>query len=329
MKVRLFRKGVLKISTSEMRATVIPVTADAWIMTRISHGTFNQEAMRVVNNQSESCRRLWVSYPWIRNEERDFAYLIPQLKAANIEAVYDSFQLPPNSQLGERVVQRLSSIGFDGWLYILTHQCFTRRAYTDELTGAIDQTLLRMGSDFPVAGLMYGIATQQVPPALRVLPCISLGDPDWKRQLSSVFRDDNVPCKREHRKDESRFVWKIHEGFDGDSSMTAIEVRTRGDRIQYWRFAAPKSAKVIRWGLGRSGGREISRVVLAEAKGSARYENRDVTWFGAANTVSDTESAFALFSGPLPDFICFGPSQSPFGSPGNMEAFWPGLQKQQ
>jgi hypothetical protein len=280
----------------------------------------------VGNDQSETCRRMWISYPWIRNEERDFTYLIPQLKAANIEAVYDSFQLPPNAQLSERVTKRLLSIGFDGWLYILTYQCFTRRDYTDELTGAIDQTLHQMGPGFPVAGLMYGIATQQVPLMLRVRPCISLGDPDWTRQLTGVLRSDTMHSKREHGKIEPRFVWKIHSCYDGDPSLTAVEVSTRGDRVQYWRFAAPRNAKIIRWGQGRSGTGEILRVVFAEARGSGRYENRDITWFGAANAVSDTESAYAVFSGPLPEFICFGPSQSPFGSPGAMETFRPDLQ---
>ncbi len=109
--------------------------------------------------------------------------------------------------------------------------------------------------------------------------------------------------------------------------MTAVEVHTDGDRIQYWRFAIPKSARVIRWGQGRSGCGEISRIIFAEAKGSGRYENRDVTWFGAANTISQTESAYAVFHGTLPDFICFGPSQTPFGSPGRMEMLWPGLMK--
>lgn len=326
--VRFFRKRVLKSSTPRNAAMVIRVTVYEWIMTRIDYGTSPQEAIRVVNNQSETCRRLWVSYPWVRNEERDFTYIIPQLKTANIEAVYESFKLEQNSQLGEKIIQRLLSVGFEGWMYILTHQCFTRRTYTDELTGAIDRTLFRMGADFPVAGLMYDVATPQVPLSLRVRPCISLGDPDWKRQLSLVLGGDGAQSKREHGKNEPRFVWKIHPCYDGDASMTAIEVRTRGDRVQYWRFAAPKNAKIIRWGQGRSGGGEISRIVFAEARGTARVENRDVTWFGAANALSDTESAYAVFSEPLPDFVCFGPSQSPFGSPGTMESFWPGLQKE-
>ena len=72
--------------------------------------------------------RLWINYPYINSEERDFSYLIPQLKKANIEAAYDSFQLMPDVRLWERIVPRLVSIGFDGWLYILTHQCFTRKS---------------------------------------------------------------------------------------------------------------------------------------------------------------------------------------------------------
>jgi hypothetical protein len=280
----------------------------------------------VTNEQGVACPRLWISYPWIRNEERDFNYLVAQLKAANIEAVYDSFQLEPDSRLAERIVQRLMSIGFDGWIYILTHQCFTRRTYTDELTQAIDQTLHKMGPDFPVAGLMYGIATQQVPPVLRVLPCISLGDPDWKRQVSGILKPDAARSSKS-RAEKCRYVWKIHSCYGGDPQLAAVEVHTTGERIQYWRFAIPKAAKVTRWGQGRSGGGEISRVIFAETKGTGRYENRDIAWFGAANTVSNTESAYAVFSGGVPDFICFGPSQTPFGSPAKMEVLWPGLAK--
>lgn len=275
------------------------------------------------NDQIIAHPRLWISYPWIRTEEADFNYLVPQLKDANIEAVYDSFQLQPDSRLGQKIVQRLISIGFDGWLYILTHQCFTRRSYTDELTEAIDQTLFHLGPDFPMAGLMYGIAMQQVPPVLRVLPCISLGDPNWKRQLSEILKTDATHGRRRAVGNKPRFVWKIHACYRGDPSMTAIEVRTNGDKIQYWRFAIPKSARVVRWGQGPAGSGDIARIIFAEANGSGRCENHDVTWFGAADTISDTESAYAVFSGPLPAFICFGASHTPFGSPAKMETFRP------
>ena len=266
---------------------------------------------------------LWINYPYISSEERDFSYLISQLKKANIEAAYDSFQLMSNVRLWERIVPRLVSIGFDGWLYILTHQCFTRRTYTEELTAAIDKITLRLGPDFPMIGLMHGIATQNVPPALRVRPCISLGDPEWKQQLSEALRKSVLPGKDRTVRQETRFSWKIHSCYGGDPSMTAVEVRSMAERIQYWRFAVPKSTQTARWGQGPAGGCDISRVRFAEARGSGRFEHRDILWFGAANTVSDTESAYAVFLGSLPDFICFGPAKSPFGPPDSMEVMRP------
>jgi hypothetical protein len=279
----------------------------------------------VADSQTAVYPRLWINYPYIDREERDFSYLVPQLKNANIEATYDSFRLMSDTQLWARVVPRLISIGFDGWLYILTHQCFTRRTYTDELTAAVDQVTKYMGPAFPMIGLMHGIATQNVPPALRVRPCISLGDPEWKQQLSAVLKNRAQAGKTQRARNNTRYLWRIHACYGGDPSMTAVEVCSTNERIQYWRFAIPRSAQTVRWGQGPSGGGDISRIRFAEARGSGRHESRDINWFGAANTISDTESAYAVFLGPLPDFICFGPAKSPFGPPGSMEIIRPNL----
>lgn len=288
-------------------------------------GNIELQSVTMTDNQKIGCPRLWISYPWISKEERDFTYLVHQLKDANIDAMYDSFQLLPNIHLWQRTVQRLVSVGFDGWLYILTHQCFTRRMCTDELTAAIDQACLRMGPDFPMVGLLYGIASQQVPLMLRVRPCISLGDPDWRQQISEVLSHHTQQGKKDAAQRGSHFIWKIHPCYCGDPSMTAVEVHARDESIQYWRFAIPKSAQTAMWGQGPAGGREISRIRFAEASGTGRYGNHDIIWFGAANIISVTESAYAVFSGPLPDFICFGPAKSPFGPPGRMEVFWTSL----
>lgn len=279
----------------------------------------------VADSQTIFNPRLWINYPYINSEAQDFSYLVPQLKKASIEAAYDSFQLISDVHLWERIMPRLISIGFDGWLYILTHQCFTRKAFTDELTAAIDKVTQRLGPKFPMIGLMHGIATQNVPTALRVRPCISLGDPEWKQQLSEVLRHSVSPGKERTMREETRFSWKVHSCYGGDPSMTAVEVRSRAEPIQYWRFAVPKSAQTARWGQGPAGGGDISRIRFAEAKGSGKFEHRDTLWFGAANTVTDTESAYAVFLGPLPDFICFGTAKSAFGPPDTMEVLRPNL----
>lgn len=126
-------------------------------------------------SQRSGCARIWISYLWSGGAEGDFRYLVPQLKGVNIEALYDSLQVRPDIRLQQRIMQRLLSIDFDGWAYILTHQFLTRRTCADELIEAIDQALLQMGPGFPVVGLLHGIAAQQVPPMLRVRPCLSVG----------------------------------------------------------------------------------------------------------------------------------------------------------
>ena len=76
----------------------------------------------VGGDQNSGGMRLWISYPWVSNEENDFTYLVPQLKAADIHATYDSFQLPADAQqLGRKIVQRLVVSGLtDGSTYSLT-----------------------------------------------------------------------------------------------------------------------------------------------------------------------------------------------------------------
>ncbi len=268
------------------------------------------------------CRRLWISYPWARNEERDFFYLVPQLKEAGIEATYESLQLQPGVSLGQRIVQRLLSVEFDGWVYILTHQCFTRKDCADELVAALEQTLQHMGPEFPMVGLLHGVAAQQVPTALRVRPCVSLADLDWRHRLSEALWHRTPAHKNNNMSsDDSRFIWKIHRCYGGDPSLTAIEVCSKLESIQYWRFAIPKPARPALWGQGVAGGGLISPFKFAVAKGSGRYGSADVTWFGAGNGVSNTESAYAVFAGTLPDFVCFGPATEPFGPPSRMEVF--------
>jgi len=122
----------------------------------------------VAGSESVGCPRLWISYPWIASEERDFRYLIPQLKDTNIEAVYDSFQLMPDTCLWQKIVSRLATSGLmDGCMCLLINALLAE--IYGRAVGAIDQTRLRIAPDFPIAGLLYGITPSMSP--LRSEPC--------------------------------------------------------------------------------------------------------------------------------------------------------------
>ena len=275
-----------------------------------------------MDGQGSENPRLWISYPWTGREERDFSSLIPQLKDAHIEAVYDSLELLPDSHLWQRITMRLMSIDFDGWAYVLTHQFLARGSCAGELISAIDQTLVQKGSDFPMVGLLHGLAAQSVPAALRVRPCLSLADPDWKRQLSSALLRRAAQRKQGGERDDSHLIWTVHSCHDGDPSVTAVEVRTKLGTIPHWRFAVPKSVHTIRCGMGTPGGGDICPLEVELVRGVGKYVSSDITWFGGDIPVSDAACAYVLFTGPLPEFICFGPAKGPLGPPGKMEIFW-------
>ncbi len=274
----------------------------------------------MLTEQEYKCPRLWVSYPWANKKEREFDFLIPKLRMTNIEVTYDSLQLLPDTRLQERILQRLRSIGFDGWLYILTQQLLAEQSYTEQLISAINVTYRQMGSGFTMMGLLDGVAARNLPLMLWSRPCLSLEDPGWAWQVSKALRQRTTP-KQEAVRVETRFIWTVHPCWEGDASRTAVEVRTGGETIPYWRFAVPKWVQPIQWGVGEVGGKEISGVKLGVANGSGKCENSNVIWFGSANRVNDRQSAFVVFSGKLPDFICFGPAESFLGPPGKVEVF--------
>jgi hypothetical protein len=272
-------------------------------------------------SQGSSLIRIWVSYPWTCSEDLDFRHIVARLSDSNIEATYDSLEIEPNTTLPARIMHRLANTVYDGWVCILTHHLLARRTASDDLIGAIDQILSRLGPDFPMIALLHNVAAHEVPAMLRVRPCLSLGDPDWRHRLLQRFQNREHPGERTPAREDTRFVWKIHSCFGGDPSLTAIEVSSRQECIQYWRFAIPRSTRNCRWGTGPAGGGDISPIKFSVTRGYGRHGNEDVAWFGAANAVSATESAYVVFSGSPPEFIFFGPARTPTGPPGPMEMF--------
>jgi hypothetical protein len=202
-----------------------------------------------------------------------------------------------------------------------------QRKCADELIGTMDRTLKLRGPDFLMAGLLHGVALHDVPPALRMRPCFCLGDPGWKQRLAQIVQQRMCHENRDARKDDTRFMWRVHRRYGGDPSMTAIEVGPKVESMQYWRFAVPKTIPTVRWGVGMAGGGDISPIKFEVVRGYGRYADSEVVWFGAANGLSAAESAYLVFSGPLPDFVCFGPAKNPSGPPGQMEMHRPTMER--
>jgi hypothetical protein len=273
----------------------------------------------VIGSHASDCSRLWISYLWTRREEKDFTYLASEMKSADVEATYDSIELQQDFHMWQRIEQRLLSIDFDGWMYVLTHQVLTHKKFADQLIAAIDQILMRKGPDFPMVGLLHGIAAQYLPSPLKARPCLSLEDPAWRQLVSDTLRKRAPSPMMPPLRQDTRFNWRIHPCWAGNPSATAIEVGTKFEVIRHWRFAIPRSMRTAEWGSGAAGGGKFQAPEQGVAMGYGRFGLTDVAWFGATGSISRNNSAYMVFSGALPDLVCFGSAETAMGPPRVME----------
>lgn len=269
----------------------------------------------MVSNNTKS--RVWITYAWKDNEEGDFSYLVQELSAVGVEAKYDRIAIIPGRDLWDQIANEIANGDIDGWAYLITPNSLASEPCREELAYALSRALNTRGRNFPLIGLLQGVRIQDVPPALRVRLCVSLANPNWKEEIKAGIegRPPQVPSVP-----QSKYVWRIHQGFRGLAASTAIEVRPRFGEIMYWRFAVPTSATVASWGHGPSGGGSISGIKNFLDGGVADLKGTPINWFGAADKLSPGISAYVVFNEAVPEFIAFGLASEAFGPPqGQME----------
>jgi hypothetical protein len=262
--------------------------------------------------------RLWLTYAWADNEEGDFSYLVQELDAAGIDVTYDRIALVPGRRLWDQIGAQITRGPYDGWAYLLTPNSLHSEACREELAYALYRVLRERGEEFPLVGLLHGVRIDDVPPSLAVRLCVSLASPSWKEEVRAGLerRPPRIAPSA-----QTQYVWRIHRPYGGVGTQVAIEVRPRFAELMYWRFAVPASATVVRWGHGPSGGGAIaSRGNDVVEGGTGEIGGTRVAWFGAGDRLSAGISAYVVFDGLPPDFVCFGAALEAFGPPAAVES---------
>lgn len=264
---------------------------------------------------------LWITYAWTDEEEGDFSYLVQELKRAGVEASYDKVALIPGRRLWEQIADRITRSPLSGWAYLLTPNSLESEACREELAYALDRALSAKGGDFPLIGLLHGVRVEDVPPALRVRLCVSLASPAWKEEITAAL--EGRPPRRTVEV-QTRFVWRTHRNYGGNMTHIAVEVRPRFGTIMYWRFVVPASSTIVEWGFGPANGGALSMIKTSVVQGgSVEVEGTSCSWFGAGDALSPSISAYVVFEGRLPKFVCFGQAEEPFGGPHEVEVIRP------
>jgi len=265
---------------------------------------------------------LWITYAWVDDEEGDFTYLVQELRGVGVEATYDKIALVPGRRLWEQIGNKIMNEPLKGWAYLLTPNSITRETCKEELAYALYRALTEKGGDFPLIGLVHGVEIDDVPAALKVRLCVNLADPNWRELILAGVQGQPPKATTQQA---STFVWNVHQGYGGNPSHIAVEVRPRFGSIMYWRFIVPRSASIVNWGHGAANGGGIAGVqTMSIEGGECNAEGVPCTFFGAGDALSPSVSAYVVFERALPQFVAFGQAREAFGPPTDpMEVFRP------
>ena len=252
----------------------------------------------------ESAPKLWITYAWTDNAEGDFGYLVQKLEAANISTTYDRVALIPGRRLWEQIEDRITDQDLDGWAILITAASLASQPCREELAYALQRTLDAKGADFPLIGLVHGVAIHELPLSLRTRLLVPLSDPDWPESVASALRGE--PLRRETPA-ESTYRWKVIGGFRGDNSA-AVWVRPRFERLPSWRIFYPSSAVLIDSGPGAPQKSGYTGMLNNPREGTGSLGGEDCGFIGSHDPVGPENGCYIVLSHPLPKWLAFCPT---------------------
>jgi len=141
----------------------------------------------------ESWPRLYLTHPRVRKDEGDCAHLARQLRLVGLDAVYDPIEVRPGVNPWTRAASRFKPCEDDAWVYLITPKWLSNRECSDGLIEVLEIACRKGGEGLPRLGLLHGVAAQDLPPALKLLPCVHVAASDWKEQVRSAISAGPLP----------------------------------------------------------------------------------------------------------------------------------------
>lgn len=120
-------------------------------------------------------KKLWLTYAWKDNDDKDIDYVVQELDRAGIEVRFDRRNLIPGQRLWSQIGGAITDPAeCDAWGIILTGNSLASEACVEELSYALDRALDAKEKGFPIFALLHGIPAPALPPALKIRLCIPL-----------------------------------------------------------------------------------------------------------------------------------------------------------
>ena len=254
-------------------------------------------------------KKLWLTYAWKDNEDKDIDFIIKKLDETDIEVKFDRRNLVPGQRLWQQIGKHITDPNeCEAWGIVLTKNSINREECIEELSYAHDRALNDKGNVFPIFALLHGILPRELPPALKIRLCIVLENNNWVDQVIAAVNKTApgfTPLE-----ELSKFILHEHKTDEG----YCLEIRPRFDRISPFAIAVDyhekESGNVIRGNFGPSGIIPNGHVAHNWIDSETTLTDGTHCWiWGASNEINSTNSIF-LFYKKRPKRIWFGHQQN-------------------
>ena len=252
-------------------------------------------------------KKLWVTYAWKDNEDKDIDFIVQELDRAGLVVKFDR----RNLVLGQRLWTQIGGIIMDpnvcdAWAVVLTHNSIQSQPCIEELSYALERALSSKGGDFPLFALLHHVSPSQLPPSLKIRLCVPLENNTWVDQVvAAVHRSAAgfVPSGLD------QFVIKEHPTADG----FALEIRPRFERISPFAIAVDydekASGNVKRCSPGPAGRVPAGHVAHNYIDSEQTLTDGTHAWVWGADNEASSTFAYYLFYKSQPRRVWFGHQQ--------------------
>jgi len=253
-------------------------------------------------------KKLWLTYAWKDNEDRDIDFIVQVLDGLPLDVRFDRRSLVPGQRLWTQIGGAITDPAeCDAWGIVLTANSLASQPCIEELCYALDRALGSNGSSFPVFALLHKVAPKDLPPALRVRLCIPLEGADWSKQVVAAV-ENRSPGLVINGLDQ--WLIKEHHVQDG----IALEVRPRFDRIAPFAVAVDLDEKaqgnVLRCSPGPANRVPDGHAAFNWIDSATTLTDGTPAWvWGGDNEASSTYSYY-LFYRRRPKRVWFGHQQN-------------------
>lgn len=253
-------------------------------------------------------KKLWLTYTWEDNEDKDIDYVIQELDKTDIDVKFDRRNLVPGQRLWTQIGGFITDPNeCDAWGIVLTGNSIRSEACIEELSYALDRALSSKGEDFPLFALLHNMSPKDLPPALKIRLCILLENSDWVKQVVAATKKSApglIPSGL------SDLFLKEHQ----TSTGYCLEIKPRFERIAPFAVAVDydekSSGNVTCCHPGPAGKVPTGHVANNWIDSEITLTDGTHAWvWGADNEASSTYSYY-LFYKKRPARIWFGHQQN-------------------